>query len=481
MIFIGTDTAGGQELWRTDGTAAGTSRIADINPGLASSGPQLDRVVGDTYYFTADDGVHGRELWRTDGTKDGTVRLTDINPGRGSANPGIEYAGADTLYVAADDGVHGIEPWRVDVPTNSAPGNLALSFDPPSVDEGATVTLNGRFTDPDTADTHAVHILWGDGSADVLSLAAGLLNFSATHVYLDDAPSGASADTAVVQVTVSDGPTRASADAPVVVRNVAPQSVTITRIAPTGLVGPVAPGAAYAPGTQLDLAGSFADPGTLDTHTFQWVITSDSLAAPIVIPGTLPQGARSISSAFRPTAAGVYHVKLVVTDDDGGTGSADTAYGDDASFVVYDRSAGFVTGGGWIDSPAGAYAADPALTGKVTFGFESKYHKGATLPTGNTEFQLKLANLNFKWTDFDWLVVAGDQARLRGSGTINGRGDYAFLLTAIDGGRTAPDQLRIRIWDQDTGATLYDNGMGKPDDAPGATAPLGGGSIVLHA
>lgn len=55
--------------------------------------------------------------------------------------------------------------------------------------------------------------------------------------------------------------------------------------------------------------------------------------------------------------------------------------------MVYDPAAGFVTGGGWINSPAGAYSANTDLTGKATFGFVSKYQNGATVPTGNTEFQ----------------------------------------------------------------------------------------------
>ena len=43
---------------------------------------------------------------------------------------------------------------------------------------------------------------------------------------------------------------------------------------------------------------------------------------------------------------------------------------------------GFVTGGGWIDSRPGAYRPEPELYGKATFGFVSKYKKGATTPTG---------------------------------------------------------------------------------------------------
>ena len=59
-------------------------------------------------------------------------------------------------------------------------------------------------------------------------------------------------------------------------------------------------------------------------------------------------------------------VEATVTDKDGGEGK------DTVMVVVYDPSAGFVTGGGWIDSPAGAYTADPSLTGKANFGFVSK-------------------------------------------------------------------------------------------------------------
>lgn len=98
--------------------------------------------------------------------------------------------------------------------------------------------------------------------------------------------------------------------------------------------------------------------------------------------------------------------------------------------AVYDPSAGFVTGGGWIDSPAGAYLDNPLLAGKATFGFVSKYQKDQA--TGNTEFQFKAGNLNFKSISYDWLVVAGSRAQYKGVGTINGVGSYGFILTAID-------------------------------------------------
>jgi hypothetical protein len=127
--------------------------------------------------------------------------------------------------------------------------------------------------------------------------------------------------------------------------------------------------------------------------------------------------------------------------------------------AVYDPSGGFVTGGGWIDSKAGAYVPDPSLAGKATFGFVSKYKKGATTPTGNTEFQFHAGDLNFHSSSYEWLVVTGsDYARFKGSGTINGMGDYEFMLWAGDG---EPDTFRIKIWEEDeitaTETITYDN------------------------
>jgi hypothetical protein len=112
--------------------------------------------------------------------------------------------------------------------------------------------------------------------------------------------------------------------------------------------------------------------------------------------------------------AGIFDVCLTV--DDGALSSEANC----TMAVVYDPSAGFVTGGGWIDSPLGAYKADETLSGKATFGFVAKYKKGANVPDGNTEFQFKAGDLNFHSTSYDWLVVAGANAKFRGVGTING-------------------------------------------------------------
>ena len=166
-----------------------------------------------------------------------------------------------------------------------------------------------------------------------------------------------------------------------------------------------------------------------------------------------------------------------MTDDNGDSDSSVFEY------VVYDPEGGFGTGGGWIDSPEGAYTPDPTLTGKANFGFVSRYKKGATVPTGQTQFQFRVADLNFHSDSYQWLVVAGPKAQFKGTGTINGAGNYGFMLTAIDEALTPStdvDKFRIKIWNKDDGdAVVYDNQMGAVDDADSATE-IGGGSIVIH-
>lgn len=176
--------------------------------------------------------------------------------------------------------------------------------------------------------------------------------------------------------------------------------------------------------------------------------------------------------------AGVYTVTLTIVN------SCDICSKEFQYVVVYDPTGGFVTGGGWIDSPAGAYTANPNLTGKATFGFVSKYKKGATVPTGNTEFQFKAGDLNFHSDSYEWLVIAGAKAMYKGTGTINGMGEYKFMLSAIDADINendsfGVDRFRIKIWDKSTGTVIYDNQIGDVDDAEPATE-IAGGQIVIH-
>jgi ELWxxDGT repeat protein len=128
LLFGATDGTSGVELWRTDGTTAGTSMVKDINPGAGDSEPICFAAIGGSVFFPANDGTHGNELWITDGTAIGTMLVEDINPGSGDGVPLNPFCADATdiggkLLFAADDGVHGQEPWISD---GTSAGTLLL-------------------------------------------------------------------------------------------------------------------------------------------------------------------------------------------------------------------------------------------------------------------------------------------------------------------------------------------------------------------
>jgi ELWxxDGT repeat protein len=107
LFFSANDGTHGVELWRSNGTAAGTQMVDDINPGSVSSYPTNLMNVGGTLFFLANDGTHGVELWRSDGTAGGTQMVDDS-----TSNPNSFTTAGGTLFFDANDGTHGLELWR---------------------------------------------------------------------------------------------------------------------------------------------------------------------------------------------------------------------------------------------------------------------------------------------------------------------------------------------------------------------------------
>ena len=102
------------ELWRSDGTSAGTWRVKDIYPGDNGSSPSGLVFLGGELLFTAE-GLYGTELWRSDGTEAGTTSI----PLSDDAHPLSGWGGSWTvaggrLFFAANDEAHGVEPWDYD-------------------------------------------------------------------------------------------------------------------------------------------------------------------------------------------------------------------------------------------------------------------------------------------------------------------------------------------------------------------------------
>ncbi|MBI2927622.1 MAG: HYR domain-containing protein, partial [Verrucomicrobia bacterium] len=378
---------------------------------------------------------------------DGTVAVV-CNPPSGSTFP----HGVTTVECTATD-AHG----------NSSSGSFTATVvdtTPPTILCPPDVTMNA---DPGQCYALLANVPVGVPVATDTCGVASVVNDAPTQFPLGDT-------TVTWTVTDAHGLT-ATCEQTVRVLNPAP-AATLT--APTS-------GSLYAVNTPVNFTATFTDAGG-GTHTGTWTFDTISQAATIAEPSGATPGSATGICTF--TAAGVYTVKLTLNDSCGASGTATQIDGMDLLVVVYDPSAGFVTGGGWINSPAGAYVADPTLTGKANFGFVSKYQKGADVPTGNTEFQFKAGNLNFSSTVYQWLVVSGAKAQYKGEGTINGAGDYGFLLTATDGqvsGGGGIDKFRIKIWDKASGAIVYDNVVGASDDIDSANPQaLGGGSIVIH-
>jgi len=216
------------------------------------------------------------------------------------------------------------------------------------------------------------------------------------------------------------------------------------------------------------------DPDTLDTHAVVWNWGDGSSS-----PGVLAEsnGSGTVKGEHSYSVPGVYRVMATVTDQASASGQSVFEF-----VVVYDPGAGFVAGGGWISSPAGAYSPNPVLTGMASFGFQSKYQRGTTVPFGHTQFQFHAADLSFESTRYQWLVIAGPKAQFKGEGSINGTGVFDFLLTAIDGqqnGGGGIDRFRIKIWDRSTGQIIYDNQPGA-DNSSNASTVITKGSIVIH-
>jgi ELWxxDGT repeat protein len=115
VFFVAADADHGEELWMSDGTAAGTRQVADLAPGSEGCEPRSLTVLQGQVFFTAELSELGREPWRSDGTAEGTILVKDIDPrpGLGSA-PELLAVLAGRLYFPADDGLRGRELWTSD-------------------------------------------------------------------------------------------------------------------------------------------------------------------------------------------------------------------------------------------------------------------------------------------------------------------------------------------------------------------------------
>ncbi len=204
FLFVARSAASGDELWKSDGTAAGTQIVKDINPGSDDSfsydlrnlldGRPLAEQSGDAVYFTPVVPEIGRELWRTDGTDAGTYLVADIEPSENSPGFGRSSTPTNmtdingTLYFTATKLPEGAGLYRL-----GSSITLSADSDSVSVDEGQTVTNTGSVSDSNVA-------------AISLSASVGTVtnNNDGTWSWSLDTTDGPS-ETNTVTVTAADG------------------------------------------------------------------------------------------------------------------------------------------------------------------------------------------------------------------------------------------------------------------------------------
>ncbi|WP_434387971.1 ELWxxDGT repeat protein [Melittangium boletus] len=118
LFFNGADAASGRELWVTDGTAASTRLVKDVTPGATGSGLANFAALGDTLLFfrsvpgPGDEDPGHYELWRSDGTEAGTRLVVDLGADVSLTN--FWRTVGSTLFFSLRDPVHGTELWKTD-------------------------------------------------------------------------------------------------------------------------------------------------------------------------------------------------------------------------------------------------------------------------------------------------------------------------------------------------------------------------------
>lgn len=136
VTFMAMTGDNGAELWATDGTAAGTSMLKDINTNPTEGSfpvlmPAFNLEVNEigenwtdafsrhlTYngfiFFSADDGVHGQALWKTDGTEANTVMVKDIHPDDDEEGVSGSYIYTKSGFIFSGNAGSGTQPWISD-------------------------------------------------------------------------------------------------------------------------------------------------------------------------------------------------------------------------------------------------------------------------------------------------------------------------------------------------------------------------------
>ena len=256
-----------------------------------------------------------------------------------------------------------------------------------------------------------------------------------------------------------------------------PVSVTRQVVVAHNITGPQS-GNPFKIGSIVNLTGVFWDkPGSV--HTAKWLMDSS-----VVTGGTVtePSGLQNgkVTGSYKFNTAGVYKLQMNLIDQAGNVSYANTNGDLESIVVIYDPNGGNVYGGGWFNSAAGALTGNPSASGKASYGFTVNY-KNAAKPKGETQFEFKVGSFEFNALNFDYLAIKGATAQFKGTGKITGgQSGIGFTMTVTDGALdgTGVDKIRMKVYNRNTGAVIYDNQPGASDAALPATT-VGANSLIV--
>lgn len=210
-------------------------------------------------------------------------------------------------------------------------------------------------------------------------------------------------------------------------------------------------------GIPLAFSATFKDADPRDTHTATWTWGDGSRNT-----GTVSgrHGAGSVSGQHAYRKAGIYTVKLTITDSAGKSTTVQRR-------VVICASGAALAGEGSFVSLPGATSTDPRLSGLAAFAFVSEGTPGGNQARSAAAIVFDAPGVSLR-SDPDVAVLATPaRVQYRGTGTLNGKDKVQFLMTASDGAGTRKDRIRVRIWQQAPGSkaevVIYDNGAGTGD------------------
>jgi len=155
--------------------------------------------------------------------------------------------------------------------------------------------------------------------------------------------------------------------------------------------------------------------------------------------------------------------------------------------VVTDPLAGYETGVGSINSPAGSFTANSSLAGTASISsFTAKYGTDGTLGaiTNTFRFSYSAGGFAFSSLSMKWMVISGNRSWLKGEGSASGVSDPCYFLVSVVDNMTTLDKVRVKIWSKVTGQVIYDNqkdatGVSAPDDALPAQSSTSPSTIMF--